>query len=302
MIEAVRKWIQSLMTFLTNGYWAFPVTRSIYQGPLKSFCAPGLNCYSCPAATLACPIGSLQQILANIRFALETGQYHVGLFVVGSMGVAGGFFGRMICGWACPFGLIQELLYKIPTPRKFDVPRPMRFIKFIILAVMVVLLPLFAIDSFGAGQTYFCKYLCPAGTLEAGIPMLFLQPELRQTVGPLFYNKLSFLIFFVIWSVLASRPFCRTACPLGAFYALFSKSKLVSLRWHEDRCTKCKACHHVCPMGVKFNESPQDTECISCLKCMNQACKYGAISLEIAGLPTQSPATAPRRPMPTKST
>lgn len=302
MIETVRKWIQALMTFLTNGYWAFPVTRSIYQGPLKSICAPGLNCYSCPAATLACPIGSLQQILANIRFALQTGQYHVGLFVVGSMGVAGGFFGRMICGWACPFGLIQELLYKIPTPRKYDVPRPLRYIKFVILAVMVILLPLFAIDAFGAGQTYFCKYLCPAGTLEAGIPMLFLQPELRQTVGPLFYNKLSFLVFFVIWSVLASRPFCRTACPLGAFYALFSKSKLVSLRWHEDRCTKCKACHYVCPMGVKFNESPQDTECISCLKCMNQACKYGAISLEIAGLPTQSPTTAPPRPVPHKQT
>lgn len=302
MIETVRKWVQSLMTFLTNGYWAFPVTRTIYQGPLKTFCAPGLNCYSCPAATLACPIGSLQEILANIRMALETGQYHIGLYVVGSMGVVGGLFGRMICGWACPFGFVQELLHKIPSPRKFDVPRPMRFIKFAILAVMVVLLPLFAIDRFGAGQPYFCKFLCPTGTLEAGIPMLFLQPELRRTVGLLFYNKLGFLIFFLGWSVVSSRPFCRTTCPLGAFYALFSKSKLVSLRWHEDRCTKCKACHHVCPMGVKFNESPQDTECISCLRCMNQACQYGAISLEIAGLPTRSPASVPQRPMPQKST
>jgi len=151
MIEYVRKWVQALITFLTNGYWAFPVTRSIYQGPLKTICAPGLNCYSCPAATLSCPIGSLQQLLANIRFALETGQYHISLYVVGSMGVLGGFFGRMICGWACPFGLIQELLHKIPMPRKYDVPRPLRFVKFVILAVMVVLLPLFAIDSFGAG-------------------------------------------------------------------------------------------------------------------------------------------------------
>jgi len=298
MIEAVRKWVQTLITFLTNGYLAFPASRSIYQGPMKAICAPGLNCYSCPAATAACPIGSIQQLMSNIRFSMETGQFHIGLYVFGFLGVLGGFFGRMVCGWACPFGLFQELLYKLPSPKKFDVPRYLRFFKFAILAVMVILLPLFAIDQFGAGQTWFCKYLCPAGTLEAGIPMLLLQPDLQRTVGLLFFNKMTILILFIVWSVLASRPFCRTTCPLGAFYALFTKVKLIKLHWHEDRCTRCKACHHVCPMGVKFNETPEDTECISCLRCMNQACKYGAISLQIGGLPMQSPATAAKPKIP----
>lgn len=296
MLEPIRKWVQIIIGFLSNGYWAFPFTRSLYQGSLKAVCAPGLNCYSCPAATLACPVGSLQQLMANMRFALETGQYHVGLYVVGSMGVLGGFFGRMVCGWACPFGFFQELLYKVPTPKKFEVPRVLRFFKFAVLAVMVVLLPLFAIDQFGAGETWFCKYLCPAGTIEAGIPMLLLQPDLRQTIGLLFFNKLTFLVLFVIWSFVASRPFCRTTCPLGAFYALFAKAKLVKLQWHEDRCTRCKACHHVCPMGVKFNESPEDIECISCLKCMNEACKFGAISLQIGGIPMQAPSTVSHNP------
>ena len=286
-MEIIRKWIQVITGLLVNGSWSFPYTRTIYQGPLKVVCSPGLNCYSCPAATTYCPIGSLQQLMAGIRIALENGQNFFGFYVIGTMGVLGGAFGRLICGWVCPFGLIQELLHKIPS-KKFDVPRKLRYLKYGFLLFFVILLPLAVVDDFGYGQLWFCKYICPAGTLEAGLPMLMLQPALSQTIGLVFYNKLTILIGFIIWSILASRPFCRTTCPLGAFYALFKKFKLVKLRFIEANCTRCEACHPVCPMGVKFNESPEDAECISCLKCMDQACKFGAISLEIAGIPLNS--------------
>ena len=281
-MDFIRTWVQALFFIFTNGYWNFPVTKGIYQGPLKIVCSPGLTCYSCPAATTFCPLGSLQQLLSGIRMSIENGQYFVGFYVVGTMGVIGGFVGRMVCGWACPFGLFQELLHKIPSP-KFGIWPPLRYIKYGILLFMVIILPLFALDEFGSGSTWFCKYLCPAGTLEAGLPMLFLQPELRTGIGSLFFNKLFFLFLFIIWAVLASRPFCRTACPLGAFYALFSRIKLVKLRLDPAKCTDCKACHNVCSMGIRFNESPDDMECISCLAC-SKACKFNAISLEIGGL------------------
>jgi len=282
-MELVRKWIQVLFFFLTNGYWNFPVTRGIYQGPLKVICSPGLNCYSCPAATTYCPLGSLQQLLGGIRMTLANGQFFVGFYVVGAMGIIGGFVGRMVCGWACPFGLFQELLHKIPS-RKFGIWQPLRYMKYVLLVSMVILLPLFAVDQFGLGDVWFCKYFCPAGTLEAGLPMLILQPSLRANLGLLFFNKLFILILFVVWAVFASRPFCRTACPLGAFYALFSKVKLVKLRLDPIRCTNCEACHSVCPMDVKFNESPDDMECISCLAC-SKVCKFNAINLEVGGVP-----------------
>ncbi len=281
-MDFVRKWVQALFFLLTNGYWNFPVTRGIYQGPLKVICSPGLNCYSCPAATSYCPLGALQQLIAGVRLSLENGQFFVGFYVVGAMGAIGSFVGRMVCGWACPFGLFQELLHKIPSP-KFGVWRPLRYIKYGLLLFMVILLPLFVVDEFGFGHTWFCMYLCPAGTLEAGLPMLILQPALRANIGLLFFNKLFFLIFFVVWSVLASRPFCRTACPLGAFYGLFSKIKLVKLRLDPVRCTQCKACHSVCPMGVRFNESPEDMDCITCLAC-SKACNFNAINLEVGGV------------------
>jgi len=233
-------------------------------------------------------MGSLQQLLGGLRFALENGQYYFGLSVLGSIGILGGLFGRMICGWACPFGFIQELLHKIPS-RKFGVPHILSYGKFVFLLLFVIVLPLALVDESGIGSPWFCKFVCPAGTLEAGIPMLFLQPNLRNTIGLLFLNKFVIMLIFLTWAIFASRPFCRTACPLGAFYALFSRVRLIRLHLDESRCTNCKACHHVCPMGVKFNESPDDLECISCLACMNKACKFDAISLEIGGIPLAVP-------------
>ena len=286
-MELGRKWVQIVIGFLTNGYWAFPVTKTIYQGPLKVVCSPGLNCYSCPAATTYCPMGALQQLMLSLRFSLETGHYYLGWYVLGCIGVVGSFLGRMVCGWACPFGFVQEILHKIPS-RKWGIPRILRFVKYAVLFGMVLFLPLFAVNEFGIGNPWFCKYLCPAGTLEAGIPMLILQPSLRGTVGWLFYNKVIILAAFIVWSVLASRPFCRVACPLGAFYALFSRVRLVKLHHDEEKCTQCKACHKVCPMGVKFNESPNDAECITCMACMNKACRFDAISLSVGGIPLRT--------------
>ena len=282
VMSLVRKWVQTLFALLINGSWSFPFTRMIYQGPLKVICSPGLNCYSCPASTTYCPMGALQQLMGGVRMALENGQYFFGLYIVGTLGFVGALVGRLVCGWACPFGLVQELLHKIPSS-KFGIPRWTRYIKFAILLFMVVLLPLFAVDQMGIGSPWFCKYLCPAGTLEAGLPLLLMQPSLRETAGWLFLNKFVIMIGFLVWSVLASRPFCRTTCPLGAFYALFSKVKMVKLQLDVERCTNCQACHKVCPMGVRFNESPEDTECISCMAC-SRTCNFGAINLEVAGL------------------
>ncbi|HCY84637.1 MAG TPA: (4Fe-4S)-binding protein [Desulfobacteraceae bacterium] len=289
----LRKWVQALFFFLSNGYWAFPFTRTIYQGPLKVICAPGLNCYSCPAATTACPIGAIQQLLGGIRLTLETGQFYVGLYVTGALGIIGATFGRMVCGWACPFGLFQELLHKVPSP-KFRIWKNLRAVKYGLLVSTVVLLPLFAVNDFGSGSPWFCKYICPAGTLEAGLPMLLMQPALRDTLGVLFAVKAVILLGFTVWAVFSSRPFCRTACPLGAFYALFSRVRLVQLRVNGSRCNGCNACAQACPVDVNISQSPRHPECILCLSCMT-TCKSGAVDLEIGGIPFRGASVSCRK-------
>lgn len=278
-MEVTRKLIQCLATILSNSYLLFPFTKNIYQGPLKVICSPGLNCYSCPASTTYCPIGAIQQLLLGVRFSLETGAYLFGSYVVGTIGLIATSTGRITCGWLCPFGLIQELLYKIPIGPKRDVYPLLRYIRWVMLIGFVFLFPLFITNDWGMGIPWFCKYVCPAGTLEAGLPMLILQPDFRATLGYLFYNKLFWMFVFIIWSIYSSRPFCKTSCPLGAFYGMFNKFSLIRLDLIESRCTDCGKCAQVCPMGIQFNKVVGSTECIMCMRCMREGCEFGAIHL-----------------------
>jgi ferredoxin-type protein NapH len=288
-METFRKFIQFLLTILTNGYVLFPWTRNIYQGPLKALCSPGLNCYSCPAATTSCPMGAIQQLLLGIRFSIETGSYYIGSYVFGFIGIIGALTGRFTCGWLCPFGLLQELLHKIPSGKKIVLPRPLKYIRYFVLVFLVIVFPLILTDEWGMGKPWFCKFLCPAGTLEAGIPLIILQPDLRATLGYLFYNKLFWMAMFLSLSIVSSRPFCQTTCPLGAFYGLFNKRSIIQLHLDESNCTNCGACLHVCPMNIQFNKDMQSSECIYCLRCMTTACKFDAISIQCAGIPVTRP-------------
>jgi len=275
-VELARKWVQALWFFLANGFWGFPITGTIYQGPLKIICSPGLNCYSCPAATTYCPIGSLQQLLLGIRFSLQNGQYFFGSFVLGSMGMLGAVFGRLICGWACPFGFLQELLYKIPSI-KISIPAWLRWLKYGFLSIFpVILFPIFLVDNFGYGDSYFCRYLCPAGTLEAGITLPFLLPTLKKLLSSLYMYKVIILLVFLMLFIVSKRPFCRFICPLGAIYSLFNKFSFLKLKKDETKCTNCTMCIEVCPMELNLNQIPNSTNCIRCFNCI-KACPEKAI-------------------------
>ena len=251
---------------------------------MKAMCSPGLNCYSCPASTTYCPIGAIQQLILSVRFSFEAGTYFFSSYVVGTLGLIATATGRITCGWLCPFGFIQDLLHKIPCGKKREVLPILRYIKYFMLIAFVFLFPLLLTNEWGMGNPWFCKYVCPAGTLEAGLPMLLLQPDLRATLGYLFYNKLFWLIVFMGWSVYTSRPFCKTTCPLGAFYGLFNKISLLKLNLIESKCTDCGACANICPMGIQFNKVVGSPECILCMRCMNEACQFGAIHLTFGNL------------------
>jgi ferredoxin-type protein NapH len=121
------------------------------------------------------------------------------------------------------------------------------------------------------------------GTLEAGIPMLILQPELKSTIGWLYWNKIVILFLFVLWSIVSSRPFCRTTCPLGAFYALFNRHRLIRLKHVARKLYTMRSLPSCVPHGHPLQRNAVQPECISCMQCMTKACNYGAISFEVAG-------------------
>jgi polyferredoxin len=273
-----RKWIQFFSFVFFNPYIPAWFKGEIYQGNVKGTCVPILNCYSCPSAMGACPIGSMQNFLANLKFNLSIPNYQLGLYVMGFLGTVGSLVGRLPCGWLCPFGLIQELLYKIRSP-KLPIPKFLNYFKYVVLLVMVILLPLLIMDEFGMGQTWFCKWICPSGTLLAGIPLASLSAEIRGQLGFLFNWKMGVLIFFLIWMVLSKRPFCRTTCPLGAIFGLFNKASLFRMTVDLEKCTHCNQCKKDCPVDIKITDSPNSPECIRCLKCI-KSCNFSVVDYE----------------------
>jgi polyferredoxin len=276
-----RAWYQAAFALGMNAWLPSWFKGEIFQGGVKGVCVPVLNCYSCPSALGACPIGALQTSFAGLRFNLSIAEKKFGLYVAGFLGAVGSVVGRMPCGWVCPFGFVQELLHKIPTP-KVRLPRVMSYFRYVVLATMVVALPLLIVDEFGYGQTWFCKWICPAGTLEAGIPLVLLKADLRGLIGFMYYWKIGLLVLFIGWFILSRRPFCRTVCPLGAVFGLFNKRSLFRMAVDDEKCTLCDKCYKDCPVEIKIYESPNTPDCVRCLKCVS-SCKFGAISYEFLG-------------------
>lgn len=259
-----RKMIQLICALLYNCNIIGFARGKIYQGEGKGVCVPGLNCYSCPGAIAACPLGSLQT-------ALLSSKYKFPYYILGMLLLFGVVLGRCVCGFLCPFGLIQELLYKLPTKKlkKNKWTKRLSVLKYMILIIFVIGIPLiFAVPG-------FCKYICPAGTLEGGVFLVAMNERLQALIGGLFSWKMAVLTAVLISAVFIFRSFCRFLCPLGAFYGLFYKVSMVGMKVDKEKCNGCNACVSHCKLDV---QRVGDRECIQCGECIED-CNQCALSL-----------------------
>jgi polyferredoxin len=265
-----RRITQFAALIIANPYLIYFASREIYQGALKGVCFPGFNCYACPLAVYSCPIGALQHSAALLHQKVKWTAIATLLYVGGFIALIGIGLGRLVCGWFCPFGLIQEGLNKIPSP-KLRIPHWMRYGKYLTLAGLVLLLPLLT------GVHWFSR-LCPAGALEGTLPLEAVQPKGGlPPAGWFFWLKIGILVFFVAWMVVSSRPFCRTACPLGACFALCTRFSAFRMHVDKSKCTECDACRDVCPVEINIYEDANSPECLRCLDC-KKACPASAIT------------------------
>lgn len=226
--------------------------------------APVLNCYACPLAQAACPIGSLQHflVIGSIPF-----------FVAGAIALCGALAGRFYCSHLCPFGFFQDLLARIPL-RKLRLPVWTGYVKYVSLVALVLIIPPIVKEPF------FCT-LCPAGSLEAGIPIVTRAWLEKQTgavsllgssfgilglVGWWFWFKIGLLAVMVGAALIVRRPFCRMFCPLGALFGLCNR---VSLFVHPPKAGGRKTRFNLrdCPVSIIRPEHVNSHHCIKCREC-----------------------------------
>ncbi|MDG6221401.1 MAG: 4Fe-4S binding protein, partial [Candidatus Thermoplasmatota archaeon] len=245
---------------------------------------PYFFCVASPGACAGCPLGTLQTGFINPIQNLP-----LLLFLVGFMGFLVLIFGRGFCGWACPIGFLNEVLYKFggPIRKMFAGPgnklEPVagacqkygvtpKYYKYIIL----ILIP---VASLLTGKLIFTE-IDPIGAVTGTIPRLFIGGF--QAVEPYFTIKIILLLMWVLIGIGIMRSWCRFLCPLGAAMAPGNKVSLLSLKYNKNTCVGCKACVKRCPMDIDMLKNQRDLECILCGRCV-EACKYGSLDMTMAG-------------------
>lgn len=226
---------------------------------IRCLSGPVFFCHSCPWATMACPIGVLMNFGTLRIFPFVT------LGILGLVGVVGG---RFVCGWLCPFGWLQDWLHKIPT-RKFHTPKVLRFVKYALLVVTVLAIPL----VFPGKPWTFCDY-CPSGTLESMYPWAIMggwdvSTGLFGGFNARFFARTAVLVGVLLLAVFVSRGFCRVFCPIGAMFGLFNRFSLFRYKLTYHKCNGCAACAKVCPVDIDPVKRINDAECIRCYECTN---------------------------------
>lgn len=267
-----RRMVQITTAIGINSYYTGFLQGTVYSGSMKNICLPVLNCSSCPGAWGACPLAIIQVGMAG------TPKYTAAYLTLGILPLLGLTFGRFICGWMCPFGLLQEMLYKVPSPKVFLKGKLLLLenVKYAILGFFVLLLP--AWNFFGTGSTAFCRYICPVEILEARMPIILARPFVLLNFGALFTVKLVFLIGLLVLAIVLCKPFCRFLCPLGAIYSLANSISLFRYKVDSSKCIECGKCQEECPMKIPVFQKPNHRECMRCSDCLN--CPTDALSVQ----------------------
>jgi len=172
---------------------------------------------------------------------------------------------KIICGWACPFGSLQELIFSLPFFKKikkkkipFILTNSIRIIVFV-----VMLLFLFGIVGRRKGLLIY-HFINPFNLFNFDF----------ETFAFLFT-----IIIILILSIFVYRPFCQLVCPFGFVSWIAERFSIFRVRVNKNLCVKCGACEEVCPTDaakgiVAGNKMPAD--CFSCGRCLN-SCPVDAI-------------------------
>ena len=228
-----------------------------------------------------CPFVGVQQIAGALGYDLIDEAFDAGTIrgfsrltiLVGGFTLFVIVFGRVWCGWICPFGSIMSAANSLKLPvRERSPPRILQgySFKYELLAVFIGAAMVF-------GYPVFCQ-ICPVGALY-------------RTAGPQTFDLalipgLSIAIISALFVIIYHRRFwCKSICPLGALTAILDKVSAFRVLVDEDTCIECMVCQRECPMDILVIEDSirhghrtvPTGECIRCGRCID-VCPKDALS------------------------
>lgn len=209
-----------------------------------------------------CPFGgvvSFYQFISNGTLVKKVHESSMVLFGITLVLLV--LVGPVICGWICPLGSIQEWIGKIGkkifkkryntfVPSKLD--KVLRYLRYVVLIWVTYMTIVSGKLIFQDYDPYFTLFNFWTSEVSlAGIIILTLT---------------------LVLSLFVERPFCKYACPFGAFQGLYNLIRIFPIKRNAATCINCKACDRACPMNIEVSkaQSVRDHQCISCLECTSE--------------------------------
>ena len=202
------------------------------------------------------------------------------LWFAGSFIVCAVVFGRILCGFVCPLGLVQDVMHELRqalhtegVPLTEKLYATLRFIKWIILLVFL------GIGFIGGDFCHFC-------------PAITLSPALAGFKTSLYFS--GFMMTLVLVSGFFKRRLFCNICPMGYMVGLLHKGSLFRLKKDAIACTECGACYEACPMGIKSIFTIREgrdlesidvttADCLLCGACIRSCPEDHALFMTLAG-------------------
>jgi len=231
------------------------------------------------------PFATVAGAFESLEFTIARGVFP--LLVLGVILLTGITVGRVFCGWACPMGLLQDVLIYVPVKKDvnwYNVVAWVKDLRWGVVAFSLIMAVLVGWRRGAEGEAplgFFSdapfQVLSPAGTLFAYLPWMVLwKSNVLLSAGVWGWLKLVLLIAVLVPSVYIPRFFCRYICPMGAVLQPMAPFKFLRIRRapgvSKEECNRIL--DDVCPMGVKVGDSDSfvsDPNCIHCGNCPTAA-------------------------------
>lgn len=230
--------LTQVITLAIMGQWSF---YGVFRCP---FIVPYVSCENCPVLTCH---GRLFTMFWGFWLAMP-------LLLI--------LFGRAFCGWACPAGLVNQLLGKL-APAKLSRNKALRRLApwtlFIALAAALVV-------WLGLGQP---REVVPirVGDFWQSVSLTFAH------AFPFWLVRTIVVLGLMAFSLVVANFWCRYACPTGGALEALKRFSIYKV-YKTEACNDCDKCRKVCPMSTR----PSETNCTNCGDCLG-SCPQGAIQV-----------------------